>query len=81
MKLYVIVNIYPKRILKLYKEDLNRNARQASKRSTYAYWAANLRHMLTIEGGYEVVSEILADWRVRYKNRTAMMQELNRVKI
>ena len=37
--------------------------------------------MLTIKGGYEVVSEILADWRVRYKNRTAMMQELNRVKI
>lgn len=77
----VLIKLYPKRILKLYAEDLNRKARQASKRSTYAYWAADLRHMLTIEGGYEVVSEILADWRVRYKNRPAMMQELDSVRI
>ena len=77
----VLIKLYPKRILKLYKEELNRNARQASKRSTYTYWAAELRHMLTIEGGYEVVSEILADWRVRYKNRPAMMQELDSVRI
>ena len=77
----VLIKLYPKRILKLYAEDLNRKARQASKRSTYAYWAANLRNMLTIEGGYEVVSKILADWRVRYKNRPAMMQELDSVRI
>ena len=56
-------------------------ATEAAKRSTYAYWANELCHMLTIKGGSEVVKYILADWRKRYKNRPAMMQELNRVKI
>ncbi|MBQ8965498.1 hypothetical protein [Ruminococcus sp.] len=77
----VLIKLYPQKILKLYAESLNREARGTAKRSTYAYWAADLRHMLTIEGGYEVVSGILADWRMRYKNRPAMMQELDSVRI
>ena len=77
----VLIKLYPKRVLKLYANYLNHEATGAAKHSTYSYWAAELRHMLTIEGGYEVVSEILADWRERYKNRPAMMQELDSVKI
>lgn len=77
----VLNELYPERMLMLYANYLNHEATEAAKRSTYAYWANELCHMLTIKGGSEVVKYILADWRKRYKNRPAMMQELNRVKI
>ena len=32
-----------------------------------------------IEGGSQMVDEIVAGWKVRYKNRPAMMDELSRL--
>lgn len=37
--------------------------------------------MLSINGGEKVVSDILNKWKVKYKNRPAMWDELQRVKI
>lgn len=73
--------LYPDRMLKLYADYLNREARTTAKRTTYAYWAGELKNMLTIKGGKKVVAEIIADWRVRYRNRPAMIQELKSVNI
>ena len=39
-------------------------------------WARLLKRMRKIEGGRELAKQITADWRIRYKNRSAMMDEL-----
>jgi len=35
-----------------------------------------LKHMQSIRGGEQVVRIIVEDWRIRYRNRRAMMEEL-----
>ena len=44
---------------------------------TYRQWVQTLRHMREMPGGEKVVAEIVAAWRVQYKRRSAMMDELN----
>ena len=71
-----LVKIYPQEILQLYVSELKRSAKQAHSRSTYSQWAQTLKHMKTIEGGPVIVNELLNEWRQVYRNRPAMMQEL-----
>ena len=66
-------------ILNEYTETLNEEAEHTAKRSTYQRWADRLRHMKTLKGGKECVMEIIENWRMLYKNRYAMMQELDSV--
>lgn len=35
--------------------------------------------MKSITGGDKVVDEIIKKWKIQYKNRSAMLDELNRV--
>ena len=35
--------------------------------------------MKKMKGGSKVVEQIVIDWRQRYRNRRAMMDELNRI--
>ena len=77
----VLADRFPDRVLKLYKKALVSEASRTAKRSDYAHWASELNAMLEINGGDAVVDEIITDWRTRYKNRPAMMQELNAVKL
>ena len=54
-------------------------AKYTADRKRYQEWVLILKRMLKIKGGKETVNEIVENWRVLYKNRRAMMEELNRL--
>ena len=72
----VLLPKYSAEILRKYSDYLNHAAVQASGRKAYQEWARLLKRMRKIEGGRELAKQITADWRIRYKNRRAMMDEL-----
>ena len=72
----VLLPKYSAEILRKYNDYLNHAAVQASGRKAYQEWARLLKQMRKIEGGRELAKQITADWRIRYKNRRAMMDEL-----
>lgn len=72
----VLKKHYPQQLLQKYADELKEMAGLAADRRRYQEWAAMLRRMLQIEGGQEKVSEIVTEWKVLYKNRPAMMEEL-----
>lgn len=72
----VLQEIYPRQLLQKYTDELKEMVQRAADRRHYQEWAAYLKRMLQIPGGQEQVRKIVADWRVRYKNRPAMMEEL-----
>ena len=72
----VLLPKYTEEVLNAYAAQLNRMATVASGRKEYQYWVRVLRHMKKIKGGKELVDQIVSDWRARYKNRRAMMDEL-----
>lgn len=67
---------YPEQLLKKYRAEVNKMAMRTSDRGTYRQLAALLRRMKKIEGGSAVVEGIAAEWRSRYRNRRAMMEEI-----
>ena len=72
----VLLPKYSAEILRKYSDYLNHAAVQASGRKAYQEWARLLKRMRKIEGGKELSRQIEEDWRIRYKNRRAMMDEL-----
>ena len=50
-----------------------------SDRKRYQQLVAILRRMNKIKGGIEIVDDIVKEWRIKYKNRPAMMDELSRL--
>ena len=68
---------YPDQVLDMYAREINRAARNTADRSTYQQWVQTLQHMREMPGGEKVVEEIVVAWRVQYKRRSAMMDELN----
>jgi hypothetical protein len=72
----VLLPKYSAEILRKYSDYLNHAAVQASGRKAYREWARLLKRMRKIEGGKELSKQIVSDWRTRYKNRRAMMDEL-----
>ena len=75
----VLLPIFDKEILNKYEMALQQQATMARDRSTYQYWVRILRRMNKIEGGNKIVDSIVKDWQIRYKNRRAMMEELNKL--
>lgn len=70
---------YPKQLLDKYKYELNEMALHTSNRQNYAYLVSLLRRMKQINGGLDVVEQIVADWKAKYRNRPAMMDELRKL--
>lgn len=68
---------YPDQVLDMYAREINWAARNTANRSTYQQWVQTLAHMREMPGGEKVVAEIVAAWRIQYKRRSAMMDELN----
>ena len=56
---------------------LNKYLEKNVGRSHYEYANTILKKMQKIEGGSNVVSQIIKSYRVIYKNRRAMMEILN----
>lgn len=63
-------------MLPLLTDELRIYAKRNMGRNHYEYIAKVLRSMLALNGGKEVVKQLVGDFRVLYKRRPAMMEEL-----
>lgn len=70
---------YPERLLQIYRENVEKQAESTGSRKHYYQIVEELRIMKPITGGDKVVDEIIKKWKIQYKNRSAMLDELNRV--
>lgn len=75
----VLLPKYSAEILKKYQAYLNQAAKRADGRQAYQDWVRLLKRMGKIDGGKELAQQIAKDWRFRYKNRSAMMEELGKL--
>ncbi len=75
----VLKKDYPGELLQKYKEEVNKMAMRTGDRSKYRQLVALLCRMKKITGGPKVAEEIAAEWRGKYRNRRAMMDELGRL--
>jgi hypothetical protein len=70
---------YRKEVLALYKSEMNKLAQQPQN-SNYNLIREQLKHLIAI-GAPETAAELISEYRIRYKNRPAMMERLDKVKI
>ncbi len=75
----VLKKEYPEQVLVKYQDEVNKMALHTSDRKHYASLVSLLRRMQKMKGGLKVVEQIVADWKVKYKNRPAMMDELRKL--
>ena len=70
---------YPEPLLQIYREIVEKQAESTGSRQHYRQIVEDLRIMKSINDGDKVVDEIIKKWKVQYKNRSAMLDEFNRV--
>ena len=75
----VLKNDYPEQILNKYKDEVSKMAVHTSDRKNYAHLVSLLRKMQQMKGGSKLVEQIVAEWKIKYKNRPAMMDELRKL--
>ena len=75
----VLKKEYPKQILSKYQGEVNKMASCTRNRKHYADLVALLRRMKRIKGGSEIVETIVEEWKIKYRNRPAMMDELSKL--
>lgn len=75
----VLKKEYPKQILSKYQGEVNKMASCTGNRKHYADLVALLRRMKRIKGGSEIVETIVEEWKIKYRNRLAMMDELSKL--
>ena len=59
-----------------YKDEVSKMAVHTSERKNYAHLVSLLRK---IKGGSKLVEQIVAEWKIKYKNCPAMMDELRKL--
>lgn len=75
----VLIKKYPEQILQKYRDEVNQMASFTSDRKRYQQMVSILRRMKKLKGGSKLVEDIVTEWKYKYKNRPAMMDELRRV--
>lgn len=75
----VLKKEYPKQILSKYQDEVNKMASCTGNRKHYADLVALLRRMKQIKGGSEIVETIVEEWKIKYRNRPAMKDELSKL--
>jgi hypothetical protein len=75
----VLKKEYPKQILSKYQGEVNKMASCTGNRKHYADLVALLRRTKRIKGGSEIVETIVEEWKIKYRNRPAMMDELSKL--
>ena len=75
----VLKKDYPEQILNKYKDEVSKMAVHTSDRKNYAHLVSLLRKMQQMKGGSKLVEQIVAEWKIKYKNRPAMMDELRKL--
>lgn len=73
----IFVNAFPERTLMLFQNKLNKYIEKNVGRNHYEYANTILKKIKKIEGGSKVLSQMIQNYRVTYKNRRAMMEILN----
>lgn len=72
-------NDYAKQLLAVFTKGIRKKAARTSNRYVYREIAGDLIVMLEINGAKDEVISLLDEFRTNYRNRWAMMQELNSV--
>lgn len=75
----VLKKEYPEQILGKYRDEVNKMAMHTSDRKHYAHLVSLLRKMQHMKGGVKLVEQIATEWKAKYKNRPAMMDELRKL--
>ena len=70
---------YPEPLLQIYREIVEKQAESTGGRKHYYQIVEELRIMKSISGGDKVVDEIIKKWKVQYKNRSEMLDELSQL--
>lgn len=71
-----LAKLYPNEILDKYEVEINKLAQTTASRKEYKNWVKILKRIRQFKGGKEKVNKIVSQWKVRYKNRFALMDEL-----
>jgi len=69
---------FPEKTLALFKKAIDKYAQNNTGRDHYERIVKLFKKMLPIEGGKELVSEMITQYRMLYKNRKAMMEIINK---
>lgn len=75
----VLKKNYPEQLLSKYAKEVCSMAACSSDRKKYKQLVSLLRRMQKLKGGSKIVEEICGQWRMKYRNRPAMMDELNKL--
>lgn len=72
----ILKDKYPYELLDVYLDVVNNLVSKSGTRKHYRNIVKLLKQMNNIEGGKVIVNRLIEDWKVRYKRRTAMLEEL-----
>ncbi|MCD7808338.1 MAG: SWIM zinc finger family protein [Erysipelotrichaceae bacterium] len=75
----VLKEVFPQELLQKYTKELNEMAYRSATRRQYQQWVQYMEKMKKIDGGEKAIQQIVNDWKVRYRNRPALMEELSRL--
>jgi len=67
---------YSKQVLHKYETEIQIMASHSGSRGHYREIVRTLNHMATLNNGYEAAVEMISEWKTKYANRPAMMDEL-----
>jgi len=70
---------YPEELLKMYTIVCEKYAEQSNSRSNYQELATMLKYVQKLDGGKPIVVQMLTNFKMVYKRRPAMMEELAKV--
>ena len=73
--------IYPKETLDLFRKAINQYAEKNIGRNHYEYMGALFKKIGLIEGGKEMATTMIAQYKNQYKNRRAMVEIFSKVKL
>ena len=71
--------IYPDDVLDKYEDSLNNMALSTANRKTYQGWVSILKSMDRFDGGHERAAKIINEWKIKYKRRSALIDELKKL--
>ncbi len=75
----VLKSDYPEQILNKYEEEVNKMAAHSNSRKDYSYLVSLLERMKKIKDGSKRVEKIVYEWKIKYYNRRAMLDELRKL--
>lgn len=77
----LLVKKYPEAVLKKYVKEAEKAAMWADKRSKYKALVRLLKTIKSLPGGEDAAKELIERWKCIYNRRTAMIEEMNKLKL